>query len=396
MCNVSVITMKIVSIIILMVLVSGCWSSNEIEDLSLYLGLALDKGEISKHEEIMNEKGSDFPNKHLLTATVQIAPPQAVQSTNPSNSSKLYNNITQTGDSLIEILREFAIRQNRPVIAHHLKVVIISSELAKEQHLNEYIDFMLKDNDIRPNCLVFITTGKAAEPLSFNESGILPALYIKNLIDNHKRSSRIMTPITLNHLNTFLHSKQSFMLQNIISTDNEIKFSGSGIIKGTSGKWVGYLTEEDVSAINWITDNVKGGLIKSYNLHDEVITYEIKEAKSKIKSIVENGKISFKVTIKTEGRLIENWDVNTYASDPTYLKEAEKIFTDSLHKQLEEVLKKLQETYIVEVANFGKTLKQQHPAAWKKVSDQWDEEFSECNVDFDIKLEITDFGASTQ
>ncbi|MCR8660587.1 Ger(x)C family spore germination protein [Paenibacillus endoradicis] len=394
--KITIITMKIVSTIILLVLVSGCWSSNEIEDLSLYLGMALDKGESSKEEEIMNEKGSDFPNKHLLTVTVQIAPPQAAESSNSSNSSKLYNNVTQTGDSLLEILREFAIRQNRPVIAHHLKVVIISNELAKDQHLNEYIDFMLKDNDIRPNCLIFISTGKAVEPLNFNDSGILPALYIKNLIDNHTRSNRIMSPVTLNHVNTFLHSKQSFMLQNIISTSDEIKFSGSGIIKGSSGKWVGYLTEQDVSAINWITDDVKGGLIKSYNMHDEVITYEVKEAKSKIKSIIENDKISFKVSIKTEGRIIENWDVNTYGSDPTYIKEAEKIFTETLHNQLEEALKKLQETYKADVANFGKTLKHQHPAAWKKVSEQWDDEFSQCAVDFDIKLEITDFGASTQ
>jgi len=394
--NIRKLTIKIVSTVIILLLVSGCWSSNEIEDLSLYLGMALDKGKSSREEEKMNEKGSDFPNKHLITITVQIAPPQSFKAANEPNSSEIYNNVTQTGDSILEILREFSIRQNRPVIAHHLKVIIISSELAKEQQLNEYIDFMWKDNDIRPNCLVFISTGKAAETLSLKNSGIIPAMYIKNLIDNHTRSNKIMIPVTLNHMNTYLHNKQSFMLQNIIATADEMKFSGSGIIKGTSGKWVGYLTEQDVSAINWITDNVKGGLIKSYNMHDEVITYEVKEAKSKIKSIIENGKISFKVSIKTEGRIIENWDVNTYASDPTYIKEVEQIFTETLNKQLEQAMKKLQETYVVDVANFGKTLKQQHPDTWKKVSDQWDEEFSECNVDFDIKLEITDFGATTQ
>ncbi|HIW33206.1 MAG TPA: Ger(x)C family spore germination protein [Candidatus Paenibacillus intestinavium] len=394
--NVIKVIMKLVSTILILLLVSGCWSSREIENLSLYLGIALDKGESSEQEIQINEEGGDFPNKHLLTVTVQIAPPQSVKASNDSNSSKLYNNITQTGDSLLEILREFAIRQNRPVIAHHLKVVIISSELTQELHMNEYIDFMLKDNDIRPNCLIFISTGKAVEVLSFNEPGIIPATYIKNLLDNHTRSNRILQSVTLTNVNTFFHTKQSFMLQNIISTGDEIKFSGSGIIKGSTGKWVGFLTEQEVSSINWITDDVKGGLIKSYNMNDEVIIFELKEAKSKIKSIVKNGQISFKVSIKTEGRLVENWDLNRYGSDPDYINEVEQIFTETLHNELEQVIKKLQDTYKVDVAKFGDIIKQQHPDVWKKVSDQWDEEFSQCNVEFDIKLEITDFGASAQ
>lgn len=389
------ITMKLISIILVMILASGCWSSNEIEDLSLYLAMGLDLGEVTKVEKAIEKKGGGFPTKHLLTMTVQIAPPQSSHK-GDSGPSKLYTNVTQTGDSMFEILREFAVRMNRPVIAHHLKVIVISQKLAEEHPMNEFMDFLFKDNDIRPNCLIFVTTGKAVDTISFGDSGVLPAIYIRNLIENHKRTNRILPAVALTDVNTNFFSKQSFLLQNIITAEKDVKFAGAGIINGKSGKWMGYLDETNVTAVNWITGKVKGGLIKSYNMNDEVITFEIKSAKSKIKSSVNNGKISFKVNIDTEGRLIENWEINKFGSDPKYIEQVEAIFKETLQLQLEQLVKKLQEEFKVDVASFGTTLKIQHPATWKKVKENWDEEFVDTDIEFDIKVDITDFGGSTQ
>lgn len=53
---------------------SGCWSSKEIEDLSVYVGVGLDVAEESKFEKSINEQGGHYPKNNNLTATVQIVP----------------------------------------------------------------------------------------------------------------------------------------------------------------------------------------------------------------------------------------------------------------------------------------------------------------------------------
>src|SRR5690606_30016221 len=120
---------------------------------------------------------------------------------------------------------------------------------------------------------------------------------------------------TLTTLDKYMHNKQSFILQNIAATKGETEFSGAGIIKGRSGKWIGNLDQEDVSSISWIQGNSAGGLIKTKNERDKTILYEIKSVKSKIKPKVDSSDISFHIDIKSEGRLIESWTKNRDSSE---------------------------------------------------------------------------------
>ncbi|MNZ82904.1 Spore germination protein B3 precursor [compost metagenome] len=150
-----------------------------------------------------------------------------------------------------------------------------------------------------------------------------------------------------------------------------------------------------MESISWIQGTGKGGTIKSYDWRNQPITYEIKSMKSKIKSKVRGDKISFHVSIESEGRLIENWDTEENPSQVPYLEAAEKIFEKRLTTMLEHLMHKMQEKYKVEVAGFGEHLRIHDHHTWKKVKDNWDDVFSQVPVTFDINLMITDYGAST-
>ena len=53
----------------MLLLLTGCWSSHEIEELGFAVGLAIDKGKETKIEKEIEEKGMDikeeFNNNHL-------------------------------------------------------------------------------------------------------------------------------------------------------------------------------------------------------------------------------------------------------------------------------------------------------------------------------------------
>lgn len=59
---------------ILLVTQVGCWSSKEVEELSIYTGLSLDKGELTPLEQDLEKKGSRYFKKNKITASVQIVP----------------------------------------------------------------------------------------------------------------------------------------------------------------------------------------------------------------------------------------------------------------------------------------------------------------------------------
>ncbi|WP_019911071.1 Ger(x)C family spore germination protein [Paenibacillus sp. HW567] len=382
----------------LLITQSGCWSSKEIEDLSLYTGLALDKGELTSTEQALEDEGGSYFKNNKITATIQIVPKKSVGGSSStsfdSEKTPSYTNVSETGDSLLEIFRQYSIRLDRPIIGHHLKVIVISSQLLEQQRIQQLMDFALRDNDIRPSLFVFLNEGRAANAFVMKDKDEIPSFHIRDMLRNRFRTSKIMKAVKLSTLDALMHSKQSFVLQNIVEANGELEFSGGGIIKGNTGKWIGSLSQEDLSSIAWINGEVKGGTIKTYNQHHETITYEIKSAKSKITSKVsEDNKVSFHVSIESEGRLIENWDPEQRSTEVPAFKEREQFFKKRLTGMLEHLLQKMQSTYKVDVAGFGDRLRIEHPKVWKNYKDHWDDVFSHTPVTFDIKLSITDYGA---
>lgn len=381
----------------LLVMQTGCWSSKEIEDLSLYAGLALDEGKPTAVEQELEKQGGVYSKRNLITATVQIVPmktaggdkQQAGKGKGPE-----FLNLSETGDSLLEIMRQYSIRRERAVIGHHLKVIIVATGLAQKQNMDNLMDFVLRDNDIRPSCIVLLSRGLARDTLESGHPGEIPAFKLKDMLRQHFRTSKVMKEVILTKLDSLLGSKQSFILQEVATSDGETEFAGAGIIKGETGRWIGSLDQTDVESISWIKGDVKGGTIKSYDWRNEPITYEIEDVKSKITPQVREDRLSFHVKIESEGRIIENWDAQEDPSKTEYQKKVEKIYEKRLSQMLETTMQKMQTKYKVDVAGFGERLKIQKPKYWKKVEDHWDDVFSQSPVTFDIKFTITDYGSS--
>lgn len=59
-------------------------------------------------------------------------------------------------------------------------------------------------------------------------------------------------------------------------------------------------------------------------------------------------------------------------------------------------MQKIQSKYKTDVAGFGDSLRIANPKYWRRVENHWDDVFSQTPVTFEIKLSITDYGASKQ
>ncbi|MCM3130453.1 Ger(x)C family spore germination protein [Paenibacillus provencensis] len=390
-------TIKLMAIFFLTVCMTGCWNSREIEDLRVYVGVGLDVADETKFEKKVNERGGHYPKKNVLTATVQIVPgtkEQAAQGQG-GQAGESYLNERLTGDSLLQIFRQFSLRRDRPLIGHHLKVIVISSELATKYSLEQLLDFILRDNDIRPSALVLISQQKAIDVLSANQPGEVPAFNLRGLVRNRQRTNRILPAISLGKLEGLMQSRQSFVLQNVIMAENELKFVGGALFEGDTNKYIGRLNQVDVEAISWIEGN-PGGVLKTYTDEGDTIVYEIASISSKITPKLEGDELSIHIDVQSKGRLIEDWSYPEESTDSAYIEEQEEKFNETVKNEIKTLLDKLQHTYRVDVVGFGKEVRIKYPRYYNKVKDRWDEVFSEIPVTYDVDLEIIDYGSTLE
>ncbi|APO48498.1 spore gernimation protein GerC [Paenibacillus xylanexedens] len=393
--------LRVASVLCILLTLSGCWSSREIEDLSLYVGLGIDVGKETEFEKDIAAQGGTYPKKNYVTATVQIAPgfsdsKTSQQSGSPSSGKTSYSNEQLTGDSLLQIFRQFALRRDKPLIGHHLKVIVVSKDIAKKYGLDQLLDFVLRDNDIRPNCLVLISHHRALDVLTSQDPSRIPAFYLTGITNNSYLSNKILDPVLLSKLDAQMQSGSSFLLQNVLNSHGEDKFSGGSIFDGKTTKFIGELSQTDLEGLSWLNSKKKGGVLKTHNKEGFTVVYEIKKKKVKIIPKVVGNDISFHVKTESEGWLMEDWRAPEEEEKGAYLRELEKDFAELAEQQIRQVLYKLQHTYKVDVADFRDSLRIKEPKTWKKVKDDWDKIFSTVPITYEVKTTITNPGSSTE
>ncbi|MDY8023784.1 Ger(x)C family spore germination protein [Paenibacillus polymyxa] len=384
-----------IAVLLICSILSGCWSSSPVEDLNLETGIAMDVATESSQEEQINQKGGDYPKKELITGTFQFVIPEESGGSNSSSpQAKKFFNITETGDSVFEMLREISLRTNRPPIGQHLKTIIISSSLLRKIPLYELLDFFLGDNDIRPSVQLLISTDKAGNALQEKIPGQIPAYILKDIFQNRKRNARLIKPVALVKVVGPMKGKRSFILPNVISAENEIKVAGAGIIKGKTQTYGGFLNESEVEGLMWIKGELDGGVLKSNDPQTgKNIAYEIKAVKSRIKAIVQGDDISFQVKMTSEGRVSEVFNKNENLRSNAVIGQEESLFQEKVNSLAEQTVAKMHKLQ-ADVGGFGEALRIQHPKVWRKVKGDWDTTFSTIPVRFSTDIHIEDYGSS--
>ena len=382
--------------VFLLVPLAGCWSSHEIEERSLGVGMALDKANKSMTEKEFDEQ-EEYPKRNLITSTYQLITPQVASSTTVQGGpqQKAYVNMAETGDSIHQMTRELSLRRETSIASQHLKVIIIGEALARTYSLGKLVNEFLRDNEIRPSCLVLISKGRARDGLESKTAGEIPAFRLAGMVENAYRTTRILPPTSLIKLESNIESGTSFLLQNVLSANGEIKFAGAAIIKGKTNKMIGFLNEEELDGLTWITGKGKGGLVKSFDKKTgQLIVYEIESMKSHIEPHVKGNSISFNVHIESEGRLSENWVVSGNPLKNQFLQKVQKNSEKKVKHLVRNTVEKMQKEYQVDVAGFGNQLRIKRPRVWMRVKDNWDQTFSEVPINYDVKLMIKDYGTS--
>lgn len=354
------------------VLLTGCWSYQSIEDVNFVAGAAIDAED------------------DKLKSTLQYIIPQTGGGQSIGSTTKqAYLNVTETGDALEPIGWETTLRREGSIFGAHEKIVVIGDKLAKKTNLEQLIDLYYRDIDIRGSTLVFVSKGKASSTLESKEPNVIPSFRISE-IANQQLSAKIIKPTTLIQVLGYLESDSSFVVQRIIPENGEVAFDGATVFKGKTKKMIGFFTKKEIEGLNLITASNKSGSIKAHS--KQPVYYQIESLNSKIIPQVKRGNISFRVQVNTDGRIAEDWKTPLNLFKNSDLKKVEKDVQQQIEKLISQTLDKMQNDLGVDVGGFGNQLRIQHPRLWEKVKKDWDSYFRTIPVTTEVKVKISDYG----
>ena len=382
--------MKKLLIIPLILLLTGCWNYNELNNLAICTGIAIDKIE----------------DKYEVTFLISNAKKNEVSAKEGEAGTTTYNG---TGDTLQDAVNDIQIKMPFEPYTGHLVVAIISDEIAKEG-IENILDYLARDTESRNFFYVLLSKNSKAKDILEIISPLqtFPSQTIASDIETSSTKTSLIYEITYNDfiytlleegINPVLNSV-TIIGDKIKGTDTKelsdtipkatIKLDSLGIFK--EDKLLGWATVEQSKGINILSNNVENLYIKT-KCEDKYIMNYIENIKTKTDIDLKNNKVN--VDIKGTATLLEV-NCKLDLENPNTIKKLEENIKNELNKIITDAKTSIQKEYNTDVFGYGKFIHKKNPQKWKEIKNNWEEIFKNLDIETNIDIQIKDQGALIQ
>lgn len=374
-------------IIILSLLLTGCWDRRELDELAVVSGMAID---IDKET-----------NQIKLTAQIikagEVGKSQGGAGTSSSGKeAQAAYEVESTGNTIFDAIRNFTLQTSRKLYFPHNNIIIFSNEVAKEG-LTPFIDFFIKDPETRNLVWVLVAEKNAGDILHvITDLEKIPASGISKLIKHRTVTSQI-AGVKMEDFISMLLSPTTAPVATYVKTfekagEKKVFMQGTSFFKGD--RLVGQLDKTETRGLLWIKGKVKSGILVIKDPQANKISMEITKASSKIKPEISQGNYNIKVQIYEEGNIGEEMgNINLSTTKMiNYLEEQEN---KVIKREIESVLKKARE-YNTDIFAFGEAFHRKYPDKWKEIEAGWEAIFPKINVELEVSSHIKNVGLTTK
>lgn len=359
-------------------LLSGCWDRNEINDYAFWIGTALDLSESGK-----------------LQKSAQIAVPADIKSTQGGGGNEGRANIvlTTTGSSIIDLTQQIQDKLPRRVFLGHRRSIFIGEKLARKGII-DVMDQFTRNTDTRMRTDIFVVNnGKGRDVLNinspFNQFSAIVA------VDQDRFCRLGDTALRDVLLDVGRDGIRPSMPMVEISPKNEQEkhkiFEVSSVaIFNKDLQMVGEVSGRESLELFWVKGVLKNQFVTEETGEGSISLYESNLKKS-IRTEIQNNKLKAHVKLVGTGRVLEN-NTDIDLSESAERIRLERKLNQIKARQVEATIKKLQDQYGQDVFGFGEEFHREHPYRWKEIRNKWDQFFPMLEVSVEVKLKIQSTG----
>jgi spore germination protein KC len=358
-------------------LLTGCWNYNEVDKLAIVSGVAVDKSEKN--------------NKFLLTA--EVIDLKSTQVGGRFNSQRIQSD----GDTILDAIRNMIKISAKKLYLSHATTFILSEDVAKEGIL-PILDFIARDQEPRLSINVFVSKEKTAAELLSQQSisTEIRSFEMYHTILANSSLSKAPEVQVYQFINDLSNEGISPILPTLKITSNEgnrtTELAGTAVF--SKDKLAGFLTPEDTKFLLFAKNKIDGGLLIIDDDEEESpnsITLEIFKNNTKIIPNYSNGQLSIDIRTRTDVGIAEE-DITKNYIDEKGRAELRKKAEKYLERNIERVIKQVQQEFGLDIFGFGNTFMKKMPDLWKQMGKEWSSLFPELKINVDSDIHIKGSG----
>lgn len=373
---------------------AGCWSRRELNELSITVGLGIDK------------TGDQF------TVSAQVVDPGQVAMKAAGSGTRVPITVyKETGPSILEALRKMTTIAPRRIYLSHLRMLVIGEEMARSG-ISEALDFLSRGHETRTDFFIAIAKdGRAIDIM--NVLTPLEKIPANNLFLSLETSAKFWAPthgIFLDELVNGLaeegkspavtgirikgDKEKGDVIQNIQSIVPPAELEYAGLAAFRKDKLIGWLTEDESKGFNYIQGFVKesAGHLECPN-GGRIVTDVIRTT-TKVKGKVIDGKPAIDILLYAEGDIAEV-ACGIDLQNPESITKLSKQINENFKRLINKTLNKAQNGLKTDFIGFGNIFRKSHPKEWKEWKQDWQELFVTLPVDIHVDYRIRRIGTIT-
>jgi spore germination protein KC len=347
-------------------LFTGCWDYKDIEKRSLVMTIALDKAGPNKVR--FDDEVAEF----IYSTTSQIK----------------YNLIHYQGEgSNFDTARidiEASVRNE--LNNGSVRGLVIGENFARENGIEEYLNRINKHYDIRKTITLVISKCPTKELI---ETSVKENRSVGFFVEDNIRTLFQHSDINVNVAKAVSDMRMDGMgtLIPCIDLENDkIKYVGLAVIKDS--KLIDIISSQNTTGILLIDAPKVPMTITLIDPKDSSNTtaFKLTKAKKKIKTYYKNDEVIMDLSLDVRASMTHQYKI--VPQDEKALEEIEEALSKNLKNSVEEAIRKSQNDYKVDLFEFIKYFKAQHPVKYRSLN--WRDAFPKAKINVKVNVNITD------
>ena len=391
---------KVLILVFLTSMLSGCWDAIELNERLIITGLAFDPGE---------EPG-------VYHISFQGAVSSEISGGGGQGATPVFV-FSGEGRTLQEVLSKMSQGVPKIISLSHVSVLIISDALAEQVGIGEFIDFVERDPKTRITMQVLIARETSAKNIltvtspisSLTANNLVQKMNFTNRDYSHNFPSQIDDVIrgmvipgggptisgavikankaAENEIDNGNMAESGSSKENVstVLVPTFVSIDGVALFKGD--KLVGWTEGNEGLGLSMIRNKAKGSAINITCPEDGTGTIAINMnfSKSKVKGKIEDGRPSFSIDIKQKG-VISEAGCPVILNSGDVIQTYEKTWNEKTKEIIHSTIEKAQKSG-TDVLEFGRVLEKDRSAQYKqwKEAEDWGEFFSRSKVEVNVQ-----------
>jgi len=304
--------------------------------------------------------------------------------------------IESEGKTIFDAIRNTENKLNNKLYFSHMKIIIISEQIAREDGVEPLTDIFERDAEPRGDIRVVISQEETAKDIITAKTltDDFMSDEIAQIIKENKKTTSYTKDMTLLKMHNTLNSEGSSLVLPAIHNinngkENEVELNGIAIFK--EDKLIGYLTPEESRSFLFVDDEVEGGIIVINTEKNGLISLELSNNNTNKKYTYDGNHVQMAIEVKPSVYLAEQLSRNSIENED--IKKYEIITNQYISEQIKIILQKVQSEVDSDIFKFGTIIYKKDPKLWSQLKKSGNDYLK--NMEFEIIVDTSIINTAT-